>query len=342
MFGWIEISLLLVASALLLLHALPYFGSYRPLFGGAGVLAFLTALFPRVGNPLGQYLFGKTDGGLGLPDQLFGIVWWIVGAWLFRSLLDLVLRNTFFPDNDEPHARRLFADLAMGLIYVLAFVGIIGTVFNEPVSTFLATSGILAIVLGLALQNTLGDVLAGLAINIERPFGAGDWITLPNQVSGQVMQVNWRATRLRTWSHDMLIIPNSVISKSVVTNHSRPKGPHRCIVTLKVDFTVPPSRVIAALKAAALDVPGVAAGTIPQAYAIAFSDSLVDYEVAFAIDSFALTPGARSDMLGRIVDAFHGHEIRIGAPPLDIRIADRDVIIGADGDATLSKPVESA
>ena len=216
--------------------------------------------------------------------------------------------------------RRLFADLASVLIYVLAVVGIVGTVFKEPVSTFLATSGVLAIVLGLALQNTLGDVMAGLAINIERPFGAGDWITLSDGVSGQVMQVNWRATRLRTWSHDMVVIPNSVASKAIVTNHSRPKGPHRCIIRLKVDIAVAPSRVIEALNAAAKDSPNVAHGIAPQAFAREFSDSLVDYELAFAIESFALTPGAKSEMLGRIADAFREVGIQIGAPAMDVRI----------------------
>ena len=293
---------------------------YRPLFGGGGVLLLITALFPRPDNPVGQYLFGADGGRLSLPSEFFGIVWWILGAWLLKSLFDLALLRTFFPDNDQPHARRLFADLASVLIYVLALVGIVGTVFKEPVSTLLATSGVLAIVLGLALQNTLGDVFAGLAINIERPFGAGDWITLADQVSGQVMQVNWRATRLRTWSHDMVVIPNSVISKGIVTNHSRPKGPHRCIIRLSVDLSVAPSCVIEALKSAALGSPNIAHGTIPQAYACAFSDALVDYELAFAIDNFALTPGAKSEMLGRIADAFRINDIAIGAPAMDVRV----------------------
>jgi len=344
MFGWIEIGLLSAAAALLLLRALPYFRSYRPLFMGGCVLLVITALFPRTGNPLGQFLFGTTGDGLRLPRELFGIVWWILGAWLFKGLLDLVLRRTFFPDNDEPHARRLFADLASGLIYVLAFVGIIGTVFKEPVSTLLATSGVLAIVLGLALQSTLGDVLSGLAINIERPFAAGDWITLADQVSGQVMQVNWRATRLKTWSHDMVVIPNSVVSKAIVTNHSRPKGPHRCIIRLGIDLAVAPSRVIDALKAAAAGSPDVARGTVPQAYACAFSDSLVDYELAFAIDSFALTPGARSEMLSRIADAFRGLDIRIGTPAMDVRIvqgSEPDVAAGLQRGAIPTQPNES-
>ena len=344
MFGWPEISLLSIATVLLLLRALPYFRAYRPLFGGGGVLLLITALFPRTGNPFGQFLFSTTGGGPRLPRELFGIVWWILGAWLFKSLLDLVLRWTLFPDNDEPHARRLFADLASGLIYVLAFVGIVATVFNEPVSTFLATSGVLAIVLGLALQNTIGDVIAGLAINIGRPFGAGDWITLADEVSGQVMQVNWRDTRLRTWSHDMVVIPNSLVSKGIVTNHSRPKGPHRCVIRLRVDLAVAPSRVIEALKAAATGSPGVVHGTIAQAYACAFSDSRVDYELAFVIDSFALTPGAKSEMLGRIADAFRGLDIRIGAPAMDVRIirrGDLGVTTGAPQSTGLLQPNES-
>jgi small-conductance mechanosensitive channel len=345
MFGWIQIVLLSAAAAFLVLRALPYLGSYRPLFGGGGVLLLITALFPRTGNPLGEFLFGTSGSGPRLPRELFGFVWWILGAWLLKSLFDLVLLKTFFPDNDEPHARRLFADLASGLIYVLAFVGIVGTVFKQPVSTFLATSGVLAIVLGLALQNTLGDVLSGLAINIERPFGAGDWISLANDVSGQVMQVNWRATRLRTWSHDMVVIPNSVVSKGIVTNHSRPKGAHRCIIRLRVDLAVAPSRVIEALKAAAAGSPDVTHGTIPHAYACAFSDSLMDYELAFAIDSFALTPIANSEMLGRVADAFRRLKIPIGAPAMDVRIVQRgDINVAAETrlGAPLSGPNRSS
>jgi hypothetical protein len=114
MFGLVEICILATAAVLLLLRALPYFRPYRPLFGGGGVLALITALFPRTSNPLGQFLFGTTGEGLRLPRELFGIVWWILGAWLFKNLLDLVLRRTFFPDNDEPHARRLLRIWPLG------------------------------------------------------------------------------------------------------------------------------------------------------------------------------------------------------------------------------------
>ena len=158
------------------------------------------------------------------------------------------------------------------------------------------------------------------------------------------MQVNWRATRLKTWSHDMVVIPNSVVSKAILTNHSRPKGPHRCIIRLGIDLAVAPSRVINALKTAAAGCADVSRGTIPQAYACAFSDSLVDYELAFAIDNFALTLGARSEMLGRIADAFRRLDIRIGTPAMDVRIVQRselDVAAGLQPGAIPSQPNES-
>jgi len=123
----------------------------------------------------------------------------------------------------------------------------------------------------------------------------------------------------------MLRWPNSVISMAVVTNHSRPKGPHHCVIRLNVDLSVSPSRVIALLKATASASRDISAGATPEAYACEFSDSLVVYELAFAIDSFALTPGAKSNMLLRVGAAFQESAIPIGAQPMDVRI-----IKGAD------------
>ena len=290
------------------------------MIGGACALLLITAIFPRTGNPIGEFLFGKSASGAHLPVELFGVVWWMLGAWLVKSLLDLVLRRTIFPNDDEPHARHLFADLASALIYVLAFVGMVDTVFKQPISALLATSGVLAIVLGLALQNTLGDVFAGLAINIERPFAAGDWITIADLFTGQVIQVNWRATRVRNWAHDMVTISNSVAAKSMVTNHSRPIGPHRCVIQIKVDLAIPPSQVIEALTTAASGSPDIAQGTLPHAYACEFGDGVMLYELAFAIDNFAHTHAIRSHMLLRMADALREKAIPVGSPAMNVHI----------------------
>jgi small-conductance mechanosensitive channel len=320
MLGWTHLSLLAATLALLAAGAVPRLHLYRPLLWGGGTLTLITALSPRPGNGLGDYLFAGVAGGPHLPLELLGVAWWILGAWLLTKLLDLVLRRTLFPHDNQPHARRLFADLASGLIYVVAFVGIIDTVLNEPISAVLATSGVLAIVLGLALQNTLSDVFSGLAINIERPYAAGDWITLKDGVEGQVLEVNWRATRIRTAANDLTIVPNSVMAKAIVTNHRRRSDSQLFAIEISVDQSVAPSRVIDLLRTAAASIADEATGIPPSAYLTRFGDGLLLYELDVAFVDFARLAQIRSDTMSRVAEALRAAGISFGAAAKELRL----------------------
>lgn len=320
MLGWPEIVLLSVAVGLVATAALPALRAYRALFIGGAVLMLITAIFPRKGNQLGQYLFAADSTSLRLPMELFGIAWWILGAWLVRSLFQLLLRHTLFPDDNEPHARRLFADLLSALIYVIAIVGIMETVLKQPISAVLATSGVLAIILGLALQNTLSDVFAGLAINIERPFGAGDWITVSRDVEGQVIQINWRATHLKTAANDIIVIPNSVVAKATVTNHRRLRDPRINTLEIKLPSTVPAAQAIRALEAAAAGSAGIATGTTPKALASAFGDGVIAYELYYEVDTYILTADVTSEVITRVARTLASQDIAIGVPPLRLQL----------------------
>lgn len=320
MFGWVEWSLSTVAAIFLACAVIPQLRAYRSLFLGGFVLMVSTTLFR-----LRDELFGRafSPGGAGtvrLPIELFGIAWWVLGAWLVRSLLTLVLRRTLFPDDNQPHARRLFADLGAGFVYVVAFLGIIETVLKQPLSTVLATSGVLAIVLGLALQNTLGDLLSGLSINIEKPFGAGDWITLNDHVDGQVIEINWRATRIKTYANDLVIVPNSVIAKAIVTNHRRLYGPYLCLMKLKVENTISPAVVISMLQTAAAGAPGAVPSCPPVAHACEFVDTVIGYELYFGVEQFTSADDVRSQVASRIVDMCRVQGIHVGAAPIDVRL----------------------
>jgi len=313
MSNWIDLGLFGAATVFLICAFVPRFRPYRSLFLGGFVLLLSTGLFRRRDNLLGKYLFSGSGETVQLPAELFGIAWWILGAWLIRSLLTLVLRRTLFPNDNLPHARRLFADLASGLVYVVAFVGIMDTVLKQPISAVLATSGVLAIVLGLALQNTLADVFSGLAINIERPYGAGDWITMDPNVIGQVIEINWRATRLRTASNELIVIPNSVIAKAVVTNHRRLNTPLFRTLRVAIDHTVSPVTVIDALQGAAAGTAGISPESPPFAYACEFADSSIKYEIYFGIDDYVAAPRVQSDLIRRVTEMLKSKDILIGA-----------------------------
>jgi small-conductance mechanosensitive channel len=187
----------------------------------------------------------------------------------------------------------------------------------------LATSGVLAIVLGLALQSTLADVFSGLAINIERSFAAGEWIAVPDHVEGRVVEVNWRVTRIRTFTNDLVVIPNSVIAKAVVTNHSRLNEPYTSTLKVSVDHAVAPQRIIETLQSAASRSPGIARGTTPTAYACRFAGTLIEYELSFASEAYTLSSSTQSEVIRHIVEAFQEMNVRIGTSEMDVRIVRR-------------------
>ncbi len=115
----------------------------------------------------------------------FKVTWWLTGAWLlvnfFRAMVFL---------ESQPSESRFVQDLFAGVVYIGAGLAIISYVFDMPVRGLLAASGIIAIILGLALQSTLGDVFSGVVLNISKPFHSGDWITVNGGLEGQIVETN--------------------------------------------------------------------------------------------------------------------------------------------------------
>jgi small-conductance mechanosensitive channel len=136
------------------------------------------------------------------------IAWWVWAAWLVVGVLRSVL--VF---ERRPREGKLLQDILAGLVYLAALLAIIAYVFNLPVQGLLATSGAVAIIIGLALQSSLSDVFSGLVLSFSRPYRADDWIRLEGGTEGRVIELNWRATHILTSERDLAILPNSMIAK---------------------------------------------------------------------------------------------------------------------------------
>jgi small-conductance mechanosensitive channel len=165
------------------------------------------------------------------------IVWWLWVAWL----LDGVVRALIVFQH-SPREAKLLQDLLAGVIYLAALFAIVSNVLNLPIQGLLATSGVVAIILGLALQSTLGDVFSGIVLNFSRPYRPGDWVNIDGGTEGRVVELNWRATSILTGRRDLAIVPNSTIAKSKIVNVSSPSGIHGTNVTVQLDAKTPPSR----------------------------------------------------------------------------------------------------
>src|SRR6266545_1357177 len=111
--------------------------------------------------------------------------------------------------------------IVIGLLLVVATF-----VFHDKLLT---TSAVSAVVIGFALQDTLGNAFAGLAIQSEKPFNIGHWVRV-GEFEGRVAEVTWRATKLRTKSGNFVVLPNNIVSKEAITNYSEPAAPDILLV----------------------------------------------------------------------------------------------------------------
>lgn len=148
-----------------------------------------------------------------------------------------------------------FALIAIGLALILSYV------WGANIGGLFTALGVTSIVLGLALQNSLGQVISGLFLLFEQPFQLGDWLDLPT-VRGRVVEVNWRATHIDT-SSGVQIMPNSQLAAATFTNLSRPAGAHTIDVPTTFGLQDAPDEVCAMLSRVAGNLPQLRSGTRP-------------------------------------------------------------------------------
>src|SRR5262249_16991182 len=149
-----------------------------------------------------------------------------VGVGIVR--LVVVLEN-------RPRETQIVSDLLAGAIYVAVALAVINYVFAVPIAGLVATSGVVAIVLGLALQSTLSDVFSGIAVGLEHAYKPGDLLWVEGGVEGQVLQVSWRSTQIATPHDSVAIVPNSVMAKSRLENRSAPTPMRGITVAVSID-----------------------------------------------------------------------------------------------------------
>jgi len=183
------------------------------------------------------------------------------------------------------------------VISVLAYGVGVGAIahywFGLELTPFLATSAVVGAVVGLALQDTLGNLFAGIALHIEAPFRVGDWVSVGDR-DGRIEQVSWRALRLQTWDGDTLTVPNNDVARHAILNYSLPRAPHSRLVTIGVNYHTPPNKVISVLANLLEQVPGVQADPPPTIRIVGYQDFTIDYEVRYyfgAYDEFRRMEG---------------------------------------------------
>jgi small-conductance mechanosensitive channel len=177
----------------------------------------------------------------------------------------------------------------------------------------LTTSAVGAVVVGFALQDTLGNAFAGLGIQSEKPFRVGHWIRV-GDFEGRVAEVTWRATKLRTKAGNFVVVPNNIIAKEAITNYSEPAVPTRLELDVGASYLSTPAEVKAAVMEAMSQVARVLKTPVPDAMLHSFDGSAITYRVRFWVADYEFDDEARDEVRTAIFYAFARRGIEIPWP----------------------------
>jgi small-conductance mechanosensitive channel/CRP-like cAMP-binding protein len=233
----------------------------------------------------------------------------IAGARLLEALV--VFGR--FGAQAEAAVPTLARQIAFLALIIVAALWVLKVYFQTPPSTLLASSVVISAVVGLALQQTLGSVAAGVAIQSEHTFRLGDWVTI-GEIEGEVVRMTWRTIHLRTRARDVVIIPNDAAARGTIINHFRPTREHGVTIEVGTHYRHSPDAVRAVLREAALCVPGVLHDPAPRVWTWHFGDFSITYRVKFFIVDYAAMHDIQGAVMSSIWYYFRRHRIEIPFP----------------------------
>src|SRR5213595_4127325 len=276
---------------------------------GMTVVVFIVTFFVALG--IGRFLKRRAGVQLGLFFRLFCLilafyaaiaVYGVHAPWRYHvgaaaillstalivSLVNRYVWDFYFEKKRQTAIPHFLREVVGGIIFlvILLFVLSYGYHAQAQLNGLLAGSGVVAIIVGFAGQNLFAGVIGGISIQINRPYKVGDWLQVGEHFA-EVMEINWRSTRLRTNDNIYLDIPNNEMVSKPILNLHYPTEVHSMRIRVGVEYKNPPNRVKDALFRAASAADGVLAEPKVKIFLVDFADSAVIYEIKFYMGNHA-------------------------------------------------------
>ncbi len=222
---------------------------------------------------------------------------------------------------------RIMRDLILALAYIVVTITSLSLI-DVDVTGIVATSAVITAVIGLSFQDSLGNMMGGMALQMERAISVGDWIRVADH-EGLVKEIRWRHTSIETRNWDTVVIPNSVLMKSQVTvlgRHSGSPRQHRQWIYFNVDFRYSPNDVIEAVQSAlrAEAITNISRNPQPDCILLDFLESYARYAVRYWLTDLAADDPTNSVVRTRVYFALRRVNIPLSMPAHSIFVTEDD------------------
>jgi small-conductance mechanosensitive channel len=299
--------------------------------GLAAAIILILIVFPFVEAPLKIYaasFFGATDSQLGETAQtLFENLLRVIKIILWMTLIvsavrffDFLIFGAAFRSSTQSELSSLLRNVFSIIIFIVAFFIIFNSQYPRiDLAALFTTSTILGIVIGLALQDTLGNLFAGLAMQADQPFQVGDVVSISTRGSGVVESVSWRGVKIRTFQNKLLVISNSVLGKETIEVAARDNLNAR-IVFFNTLYVNSPAKTIQAVREAVRQVENVSQKIRPVVRIKNLGDSGIDWEIKYWLEDYTKYNDTDALIRQRVWYVFQRENIEFAFPTRTIHI----------------------
>lgn len=250
-----------------------------------------------------------------------GLVTVIWGCITLLKAARLLIFEYLFLSHKETGVPVLIVNLATLLIAIILTFWLLNSMFGLQLTPLVATSAAFSLIFGLALQDTLGNLFAGIAVQMDKPYEIGHWIEVQGQNNkwiGQVHEITWRATVLIGWSDEIITIPNRVIAQAQISNYSITRRPIIRTHTLNFEPNQNYEKIKTLLLDAVHNVDGVKKYPEPGLIIREVTDANMILRLYYYISDYGSQYSIGDKVLENIIDRMKSHKIGFARPKLDV------------------------
>ena len=231
-----------------------------------------------------------------------------IGVFVKIALVDIYYLEVI--KNKTKKTSHIIADILKFIIVAVFLLYFLRSVFEFNLAAILTPSAILTAIVGLSMQDTIGNLISGLIIQLEKPFEIGDWIEIDGTV-GEVTEINWRYTKIKNIEDVYIIVPNNNIAKDKVINYNKPTPSVNQIITMGVSYSASPLLVKSAISEVVMSNPNA---KLKGIFLKEYGDSAIIYDIFYNVKGFEKIRKTKDEIYSGIWYKFKNKGIDIPFP----------------------------